>query len=396
MSDNEQNKPKSYEESLQDQARKEEERRLRLEKVRLDTIAHLNADKDVQEYLQQFNAGSHESFIQGYAHKKTLFTEYHEMYASIAENNSLEYIERAEQCLAEIQFKKLFDFRCKWGAYQASAEEVKVSWDFLSLGENVLNCPFITTIQQDEFDLYKQYICSDEYREMEDLQIDDIREQDEDGEPMYVLPEWFEYHNIHTGAGKYMLLPDNKYIKEEAYLKIIRDNNHQKIEDRYESGEIARHVPDERPLINDYYAGNMIPFIDKFETPETARLFKNYIAQTNSVMDENNEDDDETGLYEYIERIIEVMKGLPDGTKVPIKENADWKVGLILAWNDFEKQKTIDCLDAAYDNYLFRIDNKIAFDNDGNDESYRDMANTIRNNVLEARRILGEEENFDY
>ena len=280
--------------------------------------------------------------------------------------------------------------------YKRQAEEVKVSWDFLSLGENVLNCPFITTIQQDEFDLYKQYICSDEYREMEDLQIDDIREQDEDGEPMYVLPEWFEYHNIHTGAGKYMLLPDNKYIKEEAYLKIIRDNNHQKIEDRYESGEIARHVPDERPLINDYYAGNMIPFIDKFETPETARLFKNYIAQTNSVMDENNEDDDETGLYEYIERIIEVMKGLPDGTKVPIKENADWKVGLILAWNDFEKQKTIDCLDAAYDNYLFRIDNKIAFDNDGNDESYRDMANTIRNNVLEARRILGEEENFDY
>ena len=395
MSDNEQNKPKSYEEHLQEHARKEEERRLRMEKVRLDTIEHLKTDKGVQEYLQQFHPGSHENFINGYAHKKSLFSEYHEMYASIAEKNSLLYIERAEKCLEEIQFKKLFDIRCKWGAYQFSDEAVKVSWDFEYWEKDIFNCPFITTIQQVEFDLYKQYICSDQYMEMEDIQIDDIRELNEDGEPEYELPAWFDYHNMRTGAGIYMSLPDTRHLKEEAYLDVIRKINHQKIEEKYEKGEIKRFVPDERPYINDYYAGNMIQFIDKFEKPETARLFKNYIEQTNSVIDETNEEDDDTGLYEHIESIIDVMKGLPKGTKVPIKYNADWREGLIQAWDEFKKQKTIICLDAAYDNYLFRIENKIAFDTDG-DQFYVDLASKIRKDVLEARKILGEEENFDY
>ena len=396
MPDNEQNKPKSYEEHLQEHARQEEERRIRMEKVRLDTIEHLSTDKAVQEYLQQFNPGSHESFIRGYAQKKMLFSEFHEMYATIAEKNSLEYIERAEKCLEEIQFKKLFDTRCKWGAYQFSDEGVKVSWDFLYWGKNVLSCPFISPIQQDEFDLYKQYICSDQYMEMEDIQIDEIREQDEDGEPEYEFPAWFYYHNIHTGAGINMLLPDNRYLKEEAYLDVIRNINHQKIEEQYETGEIVRHVPDERPYINDYYAGYMIQFIDKFEKPETARLFKDYIEQTNSVIDESNEDSDDTGMYEHIERIIEVMKGLPNGTKIPIKANTDWKEALILAWDEFEKQKTIECLDAAYDNYLFRIENKIAFNITDGYQFYLDMASKIRKDVLEARKILGEPENFDY
>jgi hypothetical protein len=395
MSDNEQNKPKSYEENLEEHARKEEERKQRMEQVRKDTIKHLQSDPAIQEYLGKFNPHSIEHFIHGYANKKMMFSEYHEMYQNIAERNSLEYIERAEHCLEEIQFKKLFDFRCKWGAGLVKAEETKVAWDFLYWGKNTLNCPFIPTIQQEEFDLYKQYIMSDQYRDMGDIQIDEIREKDENDDDVYEMPAWFNFHNVHTGASSNLILPDNRLLKEEAYLDIIRNIEHKKIEEKYESGEIQRHVQDDRPLINDYYAGNMLQFIDKFETPKTARLFKEYIQQTNSVIDEMDEED-ETGLNEQIERIINDMSGLPKGTKVPIKENADWREGLILAWDEFEKQKTIQCLDAAYDNYLFRLENKIAFDSTDHYEFYIDMANKIRKDVLQARKILGEPENFDY
>ena len=163
----EENKPKSLEEHHLENQRKEEERRQRMEAVRQQTIKRLTSDAAIQDYFKYFSDSSIESFISGYATLKSLFMEYSNTYENIAEKQYTEYAERADHCLKEIQLKKLFDVRCQWGARLIDIDGIETSGDFFMWSGHVLNCPFLTPITKEEFDLYMRYATSDKFEYVE-------------------------------------------------------------------------------------------------------------------------------------------------------------------------------------------------------------------------------------
>ncbi len=386
------NKPMSYEERHQESLKKEEEKKERMEKLRKDTIARLQSDPAIKEYLSQFSSYSVETFINGYANKLMLVLEYANMYIDMHERSSTEYMKRADKCLTEIQLKKLFDLRCRWGANLIKIDGIEVSSDFYIEARNIMNSKIVPPITQEEFDLYLEYVRSHHFHyhdypldwmDVENVRSENMKQDD--------LPEWFVYHNIHTGSNIHLQLPDLRGDKESEYCMLWHKEEKRKQDAKIESGEVKPHVPDERPRISDYQYNDVLQFMKKFEKPETVRLFESYVEFGGGGMIKEDEDDSEW-LDEQVETIIHTLSTMGE-VRLPIEANRDWRRGLIAAWEKFEKEQVVTALPAAYDNYLFMLENKIAFPKE---DDLKWFSDTLKKQILGGRELNGEPRDFDF
>ncbi len=166
-------KQPSFEESEKERADKDEVNRRRMDKIRLDTYNWMKEDKAVQEYLQQFSAYSQDGFMRHYAFCKSLFTEYGDNSNAIKEQRDEGNIYEAQQRLMDIQRKKLFDVMLQWDANLLKPEGIVCSWDFYVWREVLSQCPFITPISQEEFDLFMRYALSSDFNYNEDIHFID-------------------------------------------------------------------------------------------------------------------------------------------------------------------------------------------------------------------------------
>jgi hypothetical protein len=394
----EENKPDSYEEYL----RQEEQSRLQMETVRLQTIQRLRTDPAIQEYFRKFSPVSVEAFINGYAHKKMLYMEYADMYESIAEKKYTQYMERADHCLKEIQWKKLYDLRCQWGAELLKLETVGCSYDFLPLSHDIMNCPLISPISQEDFDLYMNYAGSEDFIYTEyfyweyisllrsTMQLEKLPEG---------YPNWFIYHNDHTDAGYYAMLPDTRHKKETFYCQLAFDEEEAKKEKKYQSGELQRPAPaDPRPIISDEEYEHVAEFVRLFEDREMFGKFEKFeqYASPPLTNGQKNAEPDEEWLNKRVDRIISDLKTMKD-VQLPVEECSDWRHGLINAWDAFEKEETIRNLPTAYDHYLFRLQNGIRMGEpeDENDDAL-ELVDRVKALILRGRVLNGEPPDFNF
>lgn len=367
-----------------------------MEELRKKTIERLRTDPAIQQYLSQFSSSSTDSFINGYASKLTSTLEYGNMYMNMHESHSTEYIKRASKCLEDIQMKKLFDLRCQWGANLVHVPGVEISADFYTLSNNIMNTDVVPPITQEEFDLYLEYARSSsfvhnswgtDWTSVEDIRSDNMGEDSD-------LPEWFVYHNLHTGSNIHLQLPDLRGDKEEEYRLLWRKEEDEKLEKKYESGEIERHVPDKRPRISDLHYADVLDFMKKFENAETVRLFEAMVEYGSmGIIKEDEEDNDDDWLDEQVDNIMHKLTTLKD-VRLPVEANRDWRKALIAAWEKFEQKQTVAALPAAYDNYLFMLESKIAFP--VKDRDVQSFSDSIKKQILRGRELNGEPRDLNF
>ncbi len=397
MSEN--NKPTTPEDDHRESLEQEVAKKIRMENIRKQTAERLKTDPDIQAYFSQFYMSSVDDFINGYASKMKLFLEYGDQYLSMAEKRDIKYVKRAEKCLTEIQIKKLFDLRCQWDAELLTLEGIDINADFYTVLNKVMNTKLIPPISLEEFELYYRYAQSDQF-EFSDLGISWFdcelyrsalkKENDENDEH---FPAWFHYHNNHTGNHQYLLLPNIRETKEYEYRNIANEEDKAQHEARYESGELTKYVPDDRPDISQYVYNDVIAFMKRFEKPETVRRFEEYckIINPGLIMDSPVEKEN-NWLDEQVEKILHNIR-TGHRVMIPIEANDDWRKGLIAAWNKYEKDQIIAALPDVYEEYLFRLENKIAFPEE---KEVVDYSNFIKNKILRGRELCGEPRDFNF
>ena len=131
------------------------------EKTLAEVTQSLKTDERITDYFKQFNKLSVDIFINAYAHKKTIWLECGAAFKEIQFRRDTEWIDLAFEHLENIQHKKLFDAQCLWRAEQLTISEVEICYNFSLWGDDVLNCPFIEAISEDDIKLYLEFLNSD-------------------------------------------------------------------------------------------------------------------------------------------------------------------------------------------------------------------------------------------
>jgi|YNPMSStandDraft_2_1061718.scaffolds.fasta_scaffold00120_3 hypothetical protein len=385
MSENNKN---SYEENnRRNKMRKELEQEIAKEAVEKyqEFIEDLKTNPKYKEYFERFNYASVQNFIQAYALKKYAMLKYGESYLKNEEREFLQKKQKAERRLWEIQQKKLFNLQCLWRAEKIKIPEISVSYDFFYWEKNIENCPFLDPISEEDFDLYYEYILSDQFKEIDWIyswqDYDRIKEEyhKEGGQ----IPEWYAFYDARRGTEDYLLMEDIRGNKEKFYLEVWH-NYQMKKYGNIEAPDIYKRY-DERPDLNIYDPYVVEDFIKRFESPKLLEYYRAYRRNVEEIQDPE------------LDMALEILRNADE--KVEIQANEDWREAVILAARNYQKRQIAIAHRQSYQNYLYRNIYQIAHEVHAEEfeiQWYKDLADQMKARIIEARVILGEPPNLDF
>lgn len=398
------NKPKTPAERRAEYRRQEQERFERIEKTIANDIQRLKADPEVQKYLAQFSRYSAESFIDEYGHVLNMAVEYGKVFIDRNERQLTKYLQQATQCLKEIQLKKLVDLWCQWSANLVKVDTIEMTYDFFRETENIINSTVIPHITQEEFELYYAYASSPFFKLSDEHATSWNRimayrqkyasntEEEENMED--AIPDWFSYHNLHTGNNQYLLLPDLRREKEEYYCNLYHEEKNRLQAEGEKPAPVQEYKFDTRPHISSYSYDDILAFMQRFEKPETIRIFEGYCKYSGnmfSVADRGQRD--YLWLDEQVENILSDIRSL-GGVVLPVTSHNDWRVALMESWEKYEKNQLLQALRPAYDDYQFMLANGIAYPS--TESKVYNVYKELRGQILRGRELAGEPRNFDF
>lgn len=340
----------------------------------------LKTDKAYEEFFKQYNADSVDAFIENYAAKKARYITYGEMLNKNSEQASIRRQDEAEERLWEIQRKKLFDLECQWRAETIKIPGVDITADFEYWEKNIANCPFLSQITEDEFELYIDYVASDDFFDFKIeyawMNYNDIKGRyNEHGN----LPPWYEYYDLRKGTGSFLILPDVRGDKEEYYLNIWRTYKAAQFD-----AKIKPVKKDTRPFLKSYDVKVMEEFIKKFEDLRMHEYFKMYESELYKCNDD-------------VERAFVTLKDADEEIALPC--NTNWKASLIQAARSYEKRKLIEALRSAYSKYKYRLEIGISpesLDQEDNIEWIKEWSDEVKNKIINARVLNNEPADLNF
>lgn len=356
--------------------------------VEKEILEDLNNNSRYKKFYDRYNSSSVESFKTHYAGKKAFAILYGEMYEGIENGMMLRYKEMAEDHIWRIQQRKLFDLQCRWRAEEIKIKEITLAVDFKVWEAKIEECTFITPISQDEFDLYMEYVRESDFEDVMDeiveswQEYDDFKEQYLNNEAdsfWFLKPTWYEFYEHHTGLSSLYYLDDVRGKKEKYYCVLSREHNMK----MYEEANKNKPKPEEdnRPKL-DYLDNDTVElFMNEYEEAKMINKIRAFEREMNHVDDEE------------LRVAIETLQHAEVYT--PINYNDDWREGIIKAAGEYEKEKLIEALPKAYNNYLFRINNGLGFgvNNKNRNQYLRDINTEL---ILSGRRLSGEPEDFNF
>ena len=350
--------------------------------------AEMEANTAMQKYFKQFEEYSVNNFITSYTMYKRLWLHYGKQYVENKEYHSIKWVSKAVEHLIIIQQKKLFDMQCLWHAEKITIPQVKICYDFLLWEKDVLNCPFLDPVSEDDIDLYAQYLQSEnsfdgdeDYMWSTDewQDYDEIKEAYETNNENRNFPEWYDFHNGRRGAGVYMTLPNIRGEKEEHYRSIAREANRKENE---KNNPPQPYVAPNNLWYHDIETREW--FIKTFETKEVQEYYAAY--QWN----ERN-----SGLEEDLEYYLNILYEADE--PVPMLADLDWAEAIKKSAIKYRNQKIAEALPQAWEQYMINIQMNIAFDTD---IKFEDVDNEIREmyikSILKGRKLNGEPEDLDF
>lgn len=402
----------------------------RKEEIFNATLAYFQTNEKTKKYLEQFNQEALLRSLKSYAWQKArwLADKDHDEYLN--DYRLLEDKNKAEECLENIQQRKLFQKQCEWRAELFTHPAIETSDDFRYWEHNILNCPFIDPITSEDIELYIEFMnvyfgenlafaaswqdydsyCTDrptvlkimnESKEEEDddeeddeLNDDDYNaeeeyydDEEEEDENSKLMPPWYLFWDERRGAGNYRMLPDIRKPKELVYRILGQDEANEKIKK-----EMEANPPDRRHFLTLYGSERLIPFIEQYEDPaQRDEILKAYEVYQRIWCDK----EEEKAMY----WVKEAWNDLSDcWQNFPIAPGiTDWKEALIQTAKNWQHHKLINLIPIVYDEYLFRIDTGIEHPYDHEQAAiYREFADKAKATILRGRELKGEPRDLDF
>ena len=347
-------------------------------------LEELQNSESVKNYLNRFNESSTKDFLKDYVHKKSIWNTYADLYADSIEKEQLQWINTAFKHLELILQKKLFDAQCLWRAEKISFENIEICEDFKVWEYDVFNCPFIEPVNEQDIDLYARYLLqnnaealTDEYGDWQNYE--EIKEAYNTNNENRNFPEWYDFHNGHTGRGTLMLLPDIRGEKEKFYYDLHFEQQRELNKKDHEEWEKNR---DKRPCLHGYDEDTIKYFVSTFENKEEQNLYNDYAFA-------NRHRDEKDTLMDITDALLKADEF------VPIESHYDWFEALQLALNRHTCKKIAEALPMALEQYQMNIQMGIAFPAEGKNE-HNPLREIWLQNILNGRRLNGDPEDLNF
>lgn len=344
--------------------------------------AEMKANTAMQQYFNQFATLSVDSFIDSYARDKKWWIEYGKRNLERKENHSIKWVTKAADHLATIQQKKLFDMQCLWRAEKITIPQVQLCYDFKLWEKDILNCPFVEPVSDDDIHLYAQYLLSENAINDENgrwsidewQDYDEIKEAYNNENANRNFPEWYDFYNSRRGTSVYMILPDIRGEKEEFYMELAREEN--------------RSQNPQQPYIPENYlwytdGDKKEWFIKTFETKEIQEYYAAYEwSQRNAGLRED--------LDYYLYTLYEADE------PVAMEANMDWAEAIKRTAIKYRNQKIAEALPQAWEQYMLNIQMGIAFQNERKFRTKDSIRKIYEEGILIGRKLNGEPEDLNF
>ncbi|MBL7732397.1 MAG: hypothetical protein JNM88_14555 [Chitinophagaceae bacterium] len=350
-----------------------------LEANLLEVFEH---NEKIKAFFDRYSATSAESFKERYIEDKIRWYEQADFYERMAQDDEAYWLSMASKQLQVIQQKKLFDLQCQWRAEQITLPGVELSFDFMELSMEIMNCSFLPPVTPDDIAMYKQYLTS-ENADLNDSwwnhdydwqNYEELKESQQTGNGDIDFPDWYDYHNACTGNQVLLLLPDTRGAKEEYYMDKWRQHNDEK--NKTEQEDNPR---DTRPFLSSYEDAE--EFIRLFDDIYTLKHYQNYVKVNN--------------MFDVKEEYMDMVETLLNAdSSVAMEPHSDWREGLRITVEKYKRKKITEALDTAYEQYEMSRSMGISFPPNGKKNKYiRDM---YYQGILKGRQLNGEPEDLNF
>ena len=356
-------------ELIQDVAKRE-----RYAEIVKETISELYSNARYWEFFKTFNEESVHEFITEYASRKSYYLINGTRLVTKKEREQFRFRDLAENCLWEIQQKKLFNLQAEWRAGLIELEGIEVTRDFYCWEKAIRKCQLLTPVSSIELNLYMDYLESGLYHEKPWYyhwqDYDSIRNS---SDCPGVVPAWYSFYDSRMGTGYLMMLPDLKGVEEKHYVSVWRQiNGKDPAQDIQEDVMFQGSGPD---LFLNYETLDF--FIKTFENRHLLQFFQAAEKQPKDVTDDAQ-----------LQDALRILQKADKPVKLP--EADDWKQSVIKGAAHFKTNQIFSNLPIVFDEYLFRIKSNIAFPEHDDDQIYQEylaFTTLYRQQVKEGKRL---------
>jgi len=383
MMDNKENMPAHLKQEV-DEAQKEAVARMEIEYELRNEIKY-------KEFFGNYHPEDVEEFIKAYSGRKVTWINWGKFYYEHNEDHQLRFYNQAQQCLWQIQQKKLFNLQCQWRAEKIKIAGILTSIDFRYWENNIKQCTFIPPITHWEFEMYMDYLQNDEVEvdpaeadyefEWQDYLrfADDYSSvQDEDE---LIIPLWYQFYDNRMGTDSLMTLPDTRGEKESKYLKAYYEHINKVMPE--EKSDLFRSERKDSDYLSVYNPNIIEKFVRTYEDKEIVKYFVSY-EKSHKPMEFADE---------LAEMAFKELRELSE--EIPIKSSSDWREALIDAWEDYRRKQILKLLPLVYEDYLQKQELGISYQAEDTKEVVSEMEEW-RNAIIKGRELLLEPPDFNF
>lgn len=364
-----------------------------LEEERLKKLWKKEVDESAaaQKFFEDYKPSSIDYFVTIFLNHKYYANKNEDYYSKAMDEKRDKWINEAHEHLKIILCKKLFDLQCKWRAGQIELEGIEICYDFRIWADGIFNCPCIDLITDEEIEMYQKYLLESEndesFDEFESQDYENIKAfyiDDDDDELDFEMPEWYEYHNIRTGNGQLLILPDIKGEKEEFYMGLPREETKNKMEQKAKTNEPKDLTEDDNRPYLFYNEDDMERFVAVFESKENIRKYQNYLQISPS----NKRD---SLNFDHLMYQMDEQDEL-----IPIYAHPDYREGLRISYHKFCCKKIAAHLPIAHEQYLFNKKMGFAIEEDRKVDQHQVIKNIYLKSILKGRELNGEPRDLNF
>lgn len=382
--DNKENLPEHLKQEVKE-AEKEAVARMEIEYELRNNIAY-------KEFFSMYHPDDIEEFIKAYARRKVTWMHWGKYYYTHNQEHQLRFYNKAQDCLWQIQQKKLFNLQCQWRAERIKIPGISCTTDFRFWEYNIKQCSFMPAITHWEFEMYMDYFRSEE-SEIDPAEYDfEFEWQDysrmaeninSNKESISIaIPLWYRFYDNRMGTGTLLCLPDLRGEKENKYLKAYYEyvNN----EENKSHLSVQPSAQDENNYLSVYNPVVVEKFVRLYEDKEILRYFLSY-EKSHKQLDF----DDEMAEVAFKE-LREINE------TIAIKEGTDWRDSLVQTWEAYRRKQIVNILPLVYDEYVMKQDLSIFYDKERDIKELKADMEKWRDAILKGRELLAEPKDFNF
>lgn len=339
----------------------------------------IKQDEGNKEFFEPYEESSVNSFIQQYAHHKSMLITFGSSVKRSRESILDDWQKGAWTALEEIQHKKLFDLSCKWQMGDIkSLPQIDTTMDFKLVGRVILDYEGVPDITPEEIGIYSRFLNSGivlEYYSFrhEYQDYDELHEQ-YNADLKTGIP-YYDFHNQLTNNTALRYYGGLRQKKEEEYIQIADDHKPKAVP-----------TPEKKVKVKKYLSSSDEDLI-KFARKHNEIKLAAYIEEMQTYWREEHDEQAEWA-FRYLK------DAFPE--KVPIAAHENWTDAILNGALAHKQKKIGEFLPSIYEEYLFKKSAGITFYPPGSHEERHGFRLWYRNMILEGRELNGETRNFDF